>query len=227
MPVPILGRVLKALSSVYKFKGGASESPSEFETALPIQPVHDLSPMASLGAAIGPYDGWWILNSQVIHTVVGTLNVTPFITSISGLPDHGFPAVAPSYDAETHQVWVYDVWAHQNDSADFQHVTMAMFQSWYGVGIRASAATQMWGKLLFYGDTTSMDGNMIFNPTGDATTFDNRNWPLPMLRSVGRGILDDPYFSFFSKSKVGGTITVDFFALFWLGPKGVPPPRMG
>lgn len=227
MPVPFLGSVLKSLSKVYSFKSGGPQAPVDFETTLPIQPVHDLSPMASLGAAVGPYDGFWILNVQLTHVAVGQLLTTPFITAPT-VSDHGFPPGPNSYDPDKDQVWVYDQWAHTDDTTDFQYLTLAIANSWYGVGCRSGAATVMIPRCTLHTATSrpAAAGGFIF--AGDvAGEYENVVWPLPMLRSVGTGLLDDPHFTVYSSADNLGTETVSTFFLFWLGPKGVPPPKMG
>lgn len=213
----IFAGVLKGLERIYKFPSAQRGAPSDLELDLPIQCVHDMDSLATMGAGVGRQNGFWVGGGQHAHVGVGTLITTPdpFNATVAA---NEFP---DPIDARDWSIWIYDVWANADDNADFNYMILSMVQ--------ASRARGPWGS-----GTGSilrrniLDGSVVSDEAVIGNTVNYNAVPMPfrIMRNEGGGV-GDSFLRFVSAAKVAGTCNIAINYNFWLGPKGLAPPLFG
>jgi hypothetical protein len=216
MGIPILGGILRRLESLYTFRSGGASAPSEFEVDLPIQPVHDVGPMAGLGASIGPNGGFWLSAVQITHTVTGEINFNHSLRY--DFTASTFPPI-PSYDSENQWAWVYNVWVGCSDNSDLQYARMAILQSDFSLGSHGGVVPTVGHQVIFDGDTMLFD--TVENEMQGRPMF-----PIPMLLGPNADSTTDAFLVVSSRADNAGTLINTFTNLFWVGPKGIHPPMV-
>jgi len=114
--VKILRPVLRLLEELYGFPGAQKGAPEEIDLALGIQPVHDLSRMAAIGAASNHREshGYWLASAfQTFGGAPGSLNENLNLVS-PAVRSEGY-----TLDEATQWAWVIDVWATSDVLAGF------------------------------------------------------------------------------------------------------------
>jgi len=215
----ILGRLLRPLEKVYKFPGAQKGAPDSFELDLPIQPVHDVSRMASVRSATGPInDGFWNFTSRIVHAGASILSTTPSPWSASVA--NGFPEDRGGNAPEV-AWWIYNIWVTLSSNS-LVNLGAAVVHGSATVGPYITGASAKMQPLIYcetsapYGVGT--DRWALEKSTIQATP----NFPLRVMDNPS-GLL--PAYNWY-QSQSTGPMNVDFNQQMWMGPAGVMPPGM-
>ena len=205
-------RALQVLDRIYKFVGDKALG-REMELSVPIQPVHDLSREAELGAGHGGTGGWiaYAHSQQGIGQQESSVDVFAYIQ----------PFLA-SVPLENIDVWLMDVFCTTENEAAFVNATAAVcfpITEANLAGITGSSELQYrlvgnWDDAMKVADKagTNVDlvGVLKYN------TF---------LTPIGRGLPMRVFRgSFFTLLTNSGANDTTLTWIMWVGPKGVPPP---
>lgn len=216
MGIPILASVLRSLSNVYRFKSAGADAPVDFETSLPIQPVHDLAPMASLGSALGPIDGWWIAATVITHVAPGTINFDASMR-FPAASWNGYPP-APSYDPAHQMAWVHRMWGHTTDDSDLQSIQVSILFPLTAIG-PVGTSNPPTEPMLGFRSLGSIGGGILL-ATADLTITN----PTPLLVGPAGDTVSDAFIRTRSVADNLGTLVNTMYTMIWVGPKGVFPP---
>jgi len=205
---PFQARNLGVLDRVFDFVGGL-RGVSEVDFAGAIQPVLDVSRLASLGAR-NLDNGYLILGDTDVHVAIGQIfssrDVYAVFDSVGQINDFN------STGQRNDRLWYIRSFATNDDFADFADASVAikfidpdrtfMTYRWSGSGPAQEA-----GGVVPCVENVRIQSNV----RGDGD---------PVFLPVGTLILGQ------SLSAVGGTVTVRRHNVFWAGPQGVTPPGM-
>lgn len=212
----ILSKVLKALETVYQFPGGQKGAPESMELDLPIQVVHDASSSARIGRAPGMSDGWWLLEDYHNHLGLGTLVTTPSLRTPGFASSNTYPA---PYNKEDLQAWIYDSFVCMDDAGDFALAMSGLQfcnQAIGPVNINGANTPRI---PLYYG--TAPVSTLVLKGSNQKAEI-----PIPYITYPGGNANDSVLYNYSTADNVG-TCGISIFTLFWLGPKGTPPPVKG
>lgn len=211
----ITRRVLTLLESLYRFTGGQKGAPDSVELDLGVQPVHDLSRMAEIGAAkiVRASAGYWMASVTHTHvagiaTIDSTLNlVSPFHTASEGY----------SFIERDSWAWYIADWCTVTSVANsfivqtqLNNITNDFF-----VGPSVGPPNSVIGVINRY---TSFDNNAL-HEVGLSNTRRTTPLPLPIL-SPQDGILVS------SRNQAGGITTINVNIMLWIGQRNTFPPGL-
>lgn len=219
MATKYLSRVLRGIDDVFNFRSSQKGAPSDVELDLPVQTVLDVGRYADYGAGrFGENFGWWIMGTSNIHTIVGkliqTLSLQNAFANLNGYES--------GWDEDDFMAWVFRAWCTNTDQNDFADCQTMIQNSATSVGPGGASGQAAVRHMIFRGEAS------IGVASGDRPIFSLNEpseslLPMPILARndiAGANIVMN------SNADNAGTVEVDFNLLFWLGPKGVLPPRI-
>jgi len=102
----ILQRVIQVLDRLYNFPGG-TRGLAEFDLAGAIQPVHDLSRMADMGARGAEDNGYLYVSSNLANISGGAATTLDLVVPYTSFDAS---AAAQNFRSVDHRLWLVDVY---------------------------------------------------------------------------------------------------------------------
>jgi len=200
MSQTILTGALRFIRQIY---GPNTKVPRQIEDPdLPIQFVHDVSRESALGAAQGTRGGWAQVRDTMVHVAPGELfsSIDPY-------------ALFEGVNAENTDIWMMDSYCVATEAADFGEAMLVIQQqlkepNW---PVTLQQLFNRWASVTASLAATS-GGNLMGIPGAGTYTR-------PQLIQSGGSLIQIS-----SESIVGGTITIQVWAILYLAPKGTLPP---
>ena len=219
MTTRYLSRVLRGIDSVFKFRPSQKGAPEDVELDLPVQTVLDVGPYANLGAGkFGVNYGWWVASTSNVHTVVGTLLQTMDLNNaFQNL--NGYEA---GWNEDELMAWIYRGWATCTLVSPFKTAQIIVQQPASSIGPGGAAAPATRQMILDADATVTMAGAPHI-AAAEGEPLMSSSFPIPILN---RDDGSNGFLVFGSEADATGIVTIVFNVLFWLGPKGAPPPHV-
>jgi len=212
----IFSGVIRALSNIYQYPDSQKAAPGEIELDLPIQVVHDVSRIATPGAALGERSGFWVGGATHAHVATGNLTSTPSPYDNTGTTASSTYPTAP--DPLEWGAWIYSAWIETNDQVDWNYGTLGINQGIDNLG-PAGAGVPIAIQNIVYWNARVND-----YPIENSATAGRFARPIPLLTRIPVSGTGRPFLRFLTNADTAGTVTNDMNYLFWMGKRGTLPP---